>query len=318
MAAVVVVITGASSGLGCAIARAIGRNGFGSNAADHVHLVLASRSLDALQRLEHELQQQQQQRLMSISVVQYDATLLSQSNERLLDRIRSIINGTYQVGSDPLVVCFACAGSHEPAIVRDACQQYRYSTMADFTEQVVQQSLLLNATSAAQLLQDLRAHMALPHSSWDRLAFIYISSQAADPKWWPLGNALYGAHKYKAEQALSTLAQRYQDEDDTASLRSRIIVRCLRYPLIDTPMAVTLYNELIQVEAAMHQDNDLSKPPLAQSCLFHNVDTVAQRTTNITEHWISAQQQSESCSMYGFDKLSSHVWNYTASIEHVE
>ena len=331
----VIAITGASRGLGEALAREwlrYYRSRLRTREA-HVTLLLAARSRDRLEQLANDLLQQECEPsfadMITITTCEYDGTRDASTTE-LIERLQELCteDARRAIAASPAasstLIVVAAAGSHEPATVPTGTT-YRYSTADDFDAATKAASRALNVGSPVRLCSSLASSASLM-ALGVALHFVFISSQAADDKWWPLGNALYGPHKLEAERRLEAVLVELTRA--RTALPSALLVHSLRYPLIATPMAEQLYTELLPVEAALHVDRDLSKPGIERAAIFHPVDVVARRTVN----WIVAVQLHHQqhpalphtggvdlpSMQYGFEPLvdseMQHTWNYCAPI----
>ncbi|ELR20618.1 uncharacterized protein ACA1_053410 [Acanthamoeba castellanii str. Neff] len=204
------------------------------------------------------------------------------------------------------VVVVYAAGAHEPASVRDDDAEgapcWRYSRADDWSSEEVARWWRVNVGSAVALLSRLQGGLGLAGQGspqpqqQGRLVFVYLSSQAAEERWWPQGNALYGPQKREAEVQLASTAS----ATDTTLL-------CVRYPFVATEMADKLFAELLPVDAGLHADpTDITSPPLAREQVFLPLAKAAADTAAL----ISAQPSKAGALHAPFRLVEPQVFSY--------
>jgi NAD(P)-dependent dehydrogenase (short-subunit alcohol dehydrogenase family) len=258
LAPLFVLVVGGRTGIGLALATRFSRGDLDQEAPAHV--VLTSRDTEGLSGVAEELQARFEMPVRTLSV-----DLLSPSAvEDMLSSFWSDVS--LRAALEPVqVVVLACAGEHEPAVTKDPkCPSgWRYSREDDFDSDHQLYMKALNQSAPLLLLQGLIKRTS-ERNLWSQLdlRFAFLSSQAADPIWWPKGNSLYGPQKHQAEQGLRKLFDNLPNAH-----QSRLSLFCLRYPFVESKMAHKLYEELLQVE-------DL--PPKSE--IFAPIQLVAEET----------------------------------------
>lgn len=201
-------------------------------------VIIAARGLDKL----NDLAQRHDLLPLSFDGTDFDSTLFLAKS--VLERYR-------KKDFERLVVVFA-ADMHEPASIIDRGVK-RFTVEADFSEKYINKARRLSVESPVKLFDHL-------NESDVNLSFVYISSNAANAKFWNKGNSVYGKNKRAAELEFDSKEGAY----------------CLRFGFIYTDMSTKLLKELEGLDSGVHVDNNISNPLVKAEDVFLEAREVAK------------------------------------------
>jgi NAD(P)-dependent dehydrogenase (short-subunit alcohol dehydrogenase family) len=196
----------------------------------HVRVVLAARDAAGLASTAaaiNKQQSQQQQHGVAPCVLEVDLGAAS-DDESGREGAVAAITAAVEAGVAEArgrghawrVVVVYAAGAHEPASVRadngddaEGAPCWRYSRADDWSREEVARWWRVNVGSAVALLSRLQGGLGLvgqespqqPQQQQGQLVFVYLSSQAAEERWWPLGS-MHASRLLVSRAALATWA----------------------------------------------------------------------------------------------------------------
>lgn len=242
----VVVVVGASRGLGRALALELVRDlvddaprqaapsgsveplpRHAKDRPPHVRVVLAARDAAGLASTaaainKQQSQQQQQQHGVAPCVLEVDLGAASDDESggegavaAITAAVEAGVAEARERGHAWRVVVVYAAGVHEPASVRadnegddaEGAPCWRYSRADDWSREEVARWWRVNVGSAVALLSRLQGSLVGQGSPQQQgqLVFVYLSSQAAEERWWPLGST-HASHLLVSLAPLATWA----------------------------------------------------------------------------------------------------------------